>query len=257
MRAGSTIALLTGFVEPVLFLIAFGYGVGGLVGTVSLGDQTITYAEFVTPALLAVGTVNGAFFDATFGVYFKMHYLKLYRTMLSTSLGPFDVALGEIGWAMMRGAAYAVGFLGVMALFGLAATPWVMVMVPAALLIALAFASIGMSITSYLASPQQLNWLSFATLPMFLFSGTFFPITYYPQWLQWVIQATPLWQAIALMRGLMFAEIDAALLAHVAYFVTLAAAGLVLTARRLEALFLNSAPPRSKSGGPIVRTRHA
>lgn len=239
LRTSNALAFFTGFVEPVLFLVAFGYGVGGLIGTVTVEGVEVPYAAFVAPALLAASAMNGALFDATFNVFFKMHYLRLYQAMMATSLGPLDVALGEIGWAMIRGAAYAFGFLVVITLFGLATTWWSLLMIPAAVLVAFAFAAVGMSLTSYMTSFQQLNWLYFWLLPLFLFSGTFYPITNYPEWLQTVIQALPLWQAIAMMRGLMFGVIDAALLLHVAYFAVIAALGLIATTRRLEALFLS------------------
>jgi lipooligosaccharide transport system permease protein len=238
LRTNNALAFFTGFVEPVLFLIAFGYGVGGLIGTVSVDGVEVSYAAFIAPALLAASAMNGALFDATFNVFFKMHYQRLYQAMMATSLGPLDVALGEIGWAMIRGAAYAVGFLVVISLFGLTATWWALLLVPAAVLVAFAFAALGMCVTSYLRSFQQLNWVNFWLLPLFLFSGTFYPITNYPEWLQTVIQVLPLWQAIAMMRGIMFGVIDAALLVHIMYFVVIATIGLIATTRRLEALFL-------------------
>jgi lipooligosaccharide transport system permease protein len=238
VRTNNALVFLTGFVEPVIYLIAFGYGVGGLIGTVEVGGQTVSYAAFIAPALLASSAMNGALMDATFNVYFKMHFMKLYQTMLSTSLGPVDVALGEIGWAMIRGAAYAVGFTIVAALFGLLTTPWSILMIPAAVLVAFAFASVGMTLTSYMSSFQQLNWLQFFLLPLFLFSGTFYPITLYPDWLQAIIMVTPLWQSIAMMRSIAFGIFDGALFVHVAYLVVLAAVGLTYTSRRMDALFL-------------------
>lgn len=238
LRTSNMIGFLTGFVDPVIFLVAFGYGVGTLVGDVQVGGVEVPYAAFIAPALLASSAMNGAVFDSTFNVFFKMHYLRIYQSMMSTSLGPLDVALGEIGWAMVRGACYAVGFTIVVGLFGLLASPWALLMIPAAVLVAFAFAAVGMTLTSYMSSFQQLNWLQFWLLPIFLFSGTFFPITTYPEWLQAVIMVTPLWQAIAMMRGLAFGVLDAGLLVHVAYFVVLAVVGLVMTSRRLNALFL-------------------
>ncbi len=110
VRTNNALVFLTGFVEPVIYLIAFGYGVGGLIGSVEVGGQTVPYAAFIAPALLASSAMNGALMDATFNVFFKMHFMKLYEVMMSTSLGPLDVALGEISWAMIRGATYAVGF---------------------------------------------------------------------------------------------------------------------------------------------------
>jgi lipooligosaccharide transport system permease protein len=157
---------------------------------------------------------------------------------MSTSLGPLDVALGEIAWAMVRGAAYAIGFTVVAAMFGLLTTWWSLLMIPAAVLVAFAFASIGMTLTSYMTSFHQLNWLNFVLLPLFLFSGTFFPITLYPEWLQTIIMMTPLWQSIAMMRSIAFGVFDVGLLVHVLYLVAMCVVGLVMTSRRLEALFL-------------------
>lgn len=238
LRTSNTLTFLTGFVEPVIFLIAFGYGVGGLIGTVEVGGVEVSYAAFIAPALLASSAMTGALMDATFNVFFKMHFMKIYHTMMSTSLGPLDVALGEIGWAMLRGAAYAIGFTVVVALFGLLTTWWSLLMIPAAVLVAFAFASIGMTITSYMKSFHQLNWLNFWLLPIFLFSGTFYPITFYPDWLQAIIMVTPLWQAIAMMRSLAFGIFDGGLVIHVMYFAVLAVVGLWFTARRLNELFL-------------------
>ena len=238
LRTSNAISFLTGFVEPVIFLLAFGYGVGALVGTVEYRGTTVAYTAFVAPALLAASSMNGAIFDSTFNVYFKMHFMRLYQGMMSTSLGPLDVALGEIGWAMIRGATYAVGFLCVVTALGITSTWWSLLLIPSAMLIAFAFASVGMSLTSFMKSFQQLNWIQFVLMPLFLFSGTFFPITAYPEWLQVIVMATPLWQAIALCRGLFLGMVDVTLLWHVLYFAVIAAFGLLATTRRLNALFL-------------------
>lgn len=238
LRTSNALSFLTGFVEPVIFLLAFGYGVGALIGTVSVDGQTLPYAVYVAPALLAASAMNGAIFDSTFNVFFKMHYLRVYQAMTSTSLGPLDVALGEIAWAMIRGAAYAIGFLAVVTAFGLTVSWWALALVPAAMLIAFAFAAVGMAFTSYMTTFHQLNWMQFVMLPLFLFSGTFFPITAYPEWLQAIVSVTPLWQAVVLTRGLFLGAIDAGLLIPVAYFLVMALIGLVITTRRLDRLFL-------------------
>lgn len=238
LRTNNALSFLTGFVEPVIFLLAFGYGVGALVGTITYAGMTLPYAVYVAPALLAVSAMNGAIFDSTFNVFFKMHYLRIYQAMTATSLGPLDVALGEIGWAMIRGAMYAVGFLTVVTLLGLTTSWWALGLIPAAMLIAFAFASVGMAVTSYMSTFHQLNWMQFVLLPLFMFSGTFFPITAYPEWLQAVVAATPLWQAIALTRGLFLGILEPALLIPVAYFAVIAVVGLIVTTRRLDLLFL-------------------
>jgi len=110
--------------------------------------------------------------------------------------------------------------------------------IPAAVLIAFGFASVGMGVTSYFTNWQQMQVINFVMLPMFLFSGTFYPLSIYPQFVQFIIEALPLWQAIALVRGLTLGVLDLAMLGHVAYFVAMIIGGLYFTTRRLTALFM-------------------
>lgn len=238
VRTSSWVVVLSGFVEPVFYLLAFGYGIGGLIGTLEVNGEVIEYAAYVAPALLATSAMNGALYDSTWNVFFKMHFGKMYQAVLSTSMGSLDVALGEIGWALIRGFTYAVGFMIVMAPLGLIITPWALLAVPAAVLVAFGFASIGMGITTYLKSFHEMNWVNFFLLPMFLFSGTFYPISVFPTALQAVIQAFPLWQAVDLIRSLMLGQIDSGLVGNVIYFAVMVMIGLVLTTRRLTALFM-------------------
>jgi len=229
----------SGFVEPVFYLLAFGYGIGQFIeGTTDGLGNPITYAQFIAPALLATSAMNGAIYDSTWNVFFKMHFGKIYNGMLSTSMGTLDVALGEIGWALLRGLAYAIGFMAVVTPMGLIPSSMGLLAIPASVLIAFGFASIGMGVTSYLKSHQQMQWIQLVMLPMFLFSGTFFPLTIYPEPIQWFIQALPLWQAIELIRGLTLGIMNMAMLGHVLYFVVMIIGGLYFTTRRLTALFL-------------------
>lgn len=240
LKSFSGLTFIAGFVEPVLFLIAFGYGVGGMVGNITdTNGDTISYAAYIMPALLATSAMNGAIFDSTWNVYFKMQFAKLYEGMLATSLGTLDVALGEIGWAMFRGMIYGIGFVTVVGSLGLVPSVGGAIMsVLAATIVAFAFAAVGMGITSYVKSFQQLDMVSFFLLPMFLFSGTLFPLTIFPTWAQWLIQALPLRQAIELVRDCMNLEFSWALAGHLAYFAIMIIGGLYFTTRRLTALFL-------------------
>jgi lipooligosaccharide transport system permease protein len=191
------------------------------------------------PALLATSAMNGAIFDSTWNVFFKMHFAKLYQGMLATSLGTLDVAIGEIGWAMFRGMIYAIGFVSVVGSLGLIpSVGGAALAVVCATLVAFAFASVGMGITSYMKSFQQLDMVNFFLLPMFLFSGTLFPVTIFPQWAQFLIQALPLRQAIDLIRDAMNLNLNLGMLGHVAYFAAMIIGGLFFTTRRLTALFL-------------------
>ncbi len=238
-KTSSWMVVLSGFVEPVFYLLAFGFGLGGMIGTVSDSNgHAVSYAAYIAPALLATSAMNGAIYDSTWNVFFKMHFGKLYQTVLATSMGVLDVAMGEIGWALLRGFTYAIGFMIVMTPLGLIPSWWGILAIPGAVLIAFGFASIGMGITSYLKSFQGMNWVNFFMLPMFLFSGTFYPLTIYPDWLRITIEALPLWQAIQLERALTLGTLDAGTALHVLYFAVMIAGGLWFTTRRLNALFL-------------------
>jgi lipooligosaccharide transport system permease protein len=231
--------ILTGFFEPLFYLFALGTGLKGLVGTViGPGGHPISYTAFIAPALLAASAMNGAVYDSTMNVFFKMRYAKLYDAMLATSLGPLDVAIGEISWALIRGGLYSAGFLAVMLTMGLTASAWAWLLLPASLLIAFGFAAVGMAVTSFLKSIQDLDLIQLAVLPMFLFSGTFYGLSVYPRWLQIVIECLPLNQGIELLRNLNAGVFDWSVLGHVAYFLVMAAIGLVVTARRLDTLLL-------------------
>ena len=238
-KTSSWLIVLSGFVEPVFYLLSFGFGLGALIGGVTDGaGNSVSYAAYIAPALLATSAMNGAIYDSTWNVFFKMHFGKLYQTMLATSLGTLDVALGEIGWALLRGLAYAMGFMVIMAPLGLIPSWWGILAIPGAVLVAFGFASIGMGITSYLKNFQQMNWVNFFMLPMFLFSGTFYPLSIYPDWLRMIIEAMPLWHAIQLERDLTLGTVGWSTLAHVAYFLVMIAGGLYFTTKRLSALFL-------------------
>src|SRR5579875_2203093 len=169
--------LVSGFFEPLFYLLSIGIGIGGLVGTVAGPHGPVRFAGFVAPALLASSAMNGAVLDSTFNVFHKLKYAKLYDSMLATPLGPADLAIGEISWALLRGGLYAVGFLVVMAVMGLLTSPWALLALPAALLIALAFAAIGMAATTFMRSWQDFDLVNLAVLPMFFFSTTFYPLS--------------------------------------------------------------------------------
>ena len=239
-RSTNWLVIVSGFFEPIFYLLSLGIGFGALVGDVQTSSgQTVPYAAFIAPALLATAAMNGAVYDSTWNVFFKMHFAKLYEGMLATSLGPLDVALGEILLALLRGALYALGFMLVMQVLGLNLSWWALLALPAVLLIAFGFASFGMGITSYMKTFQQMDWINFILLPMFLLSATFYPITVYPEPIQAIIKALPLWHGVELVRGLTTGIVDWGMLWHVLYFLVMIVLGLILTTRRLRALFLD------------------
>ncbi len=230
--------ILSGFFEPVFYLLALGQGLGALVGTVDAGAGPVSYAAYIAPGLLATSAMNGAIYDSTVNVFAKMRYAKLYDAMLATSLGPMDVALGEIAWSLLRGGIYSTGFVVIMLGLGLLGSWWALLAVPAALLIALGFAAIGMAVTSFMRSWQQMQWINTAILPMFLFSTTFYPLSVYPPAVAAVVKCLPLYQGIELMRGLSLGIVSWELLWHVLYFLVMAGIGILVTSRRLVRLLL-------------------
>jgi lipooligosaccharide transport system permease protein len=237
-KSSTWMIVISGFVEPVLFLLSFGYGLKDLVGDITVAGQPIGYVVFIAPALLATSAMNGAIYDSTMNVYFKLKHDRIYHGMLATSLGPMDVALGEISWALLRGLSYAIGFMAIVTPLGLIPSAWGILAIPAAVLIAFGFASFGMAVTSYMKSWQQLEIVNVVLLPMFLFSGSFYPLSVFPDWLQTVIRLFPLAHAIDLVRGLTLGNISWALVGHAMYFVVMIVVGLFFTTKRLNALFM-------------------
>jgi len=231
--------LLSGFFEPVFYLFGIGYGLGSLVpSVVGPSGEPISYGLFVAPALLASSAMNGAIYDSTFNVFFKLRYAKTYDAVLATPLGVGDVALGEITWALIRGTLYSIGFVAVMVLFGLVASPWALLTLPAAMLIGFAFAAVGMAATTFMRQWTDFDYITMATLPLFLFSATFYPITAYPETLQVIVSLTPLYQGVDLLRSLTTGAVGPGLLWHVAYLLVMGLIGLVIAARRLDKLLL-------------------
>jgi lipooligosaccharide transport system permease protein len=233
------IVILSGFFEPLFYLGSIGFGLGALVGTVNgPGGQPVSYQLFVAPALLASAAMNGAVAEGTFNFFFKLRYNKTFDAILATPLSPGDVAVGELVWALIRGGIYAIAFLLVMVVLGLAVSPWVLLTVPAALLIGFAFGAVAMAATSFMRTWQDFDLINLVILPMFLFSGTFYPIDAYPEALRVIVQLTPLYQGVDLLRSLVVGHLDGVLLFHGAYLSVMGIAGLYLVSRRLDKLLL-------------------
>ena len=233
------LVIFSGFFEPLFYLLSIGLGIGGIVGDIPGPDGTpIPYALFVAPALLASASMNGAIAESTFNVFFKLNYQKTYDAVLATPLGPGDVALGEIGWAVIRSTLYALGFMVVIFVLGLVVSPWAIFAVPAATLLAFAFAAAGMAATTFMRSWQDFDLIQLIVLPLFLFSGTFYPITAYPPALQLFVQLTPLYQGVDLIRALITGVVDPGILWHVVYLSVMGVIGLAIVARRLDKLLL-------------------
>jgi lipooligosaccharide transport system permease protein len=226
--------IVSGFFEPLFYLLSIGLGIGKLVGDIG----GVPYRAFVAPALLASSAMNGAVYDSTMNIFYKLKYAHTYDALLATPLKVGDIAVGEIGWALLRGQLYATVFLFVMLILGLLHSPWAVLALPAATLIGFAFAATGLAATSYMRTWQDFDFVLLAVLPLFLFSASFYPLSVYPRGLQIVVECTPLFHGVALVRALCLGDVGPGLLVHVAYLAVMGYVGLSVASRRLERLLL-------------------
>jgi lipooligosaccharide transport system permease protein len=226
--------IVSGFFEPLFYLAGLGIGVGTLVGDFGYAGQSVSYQEFVAPALLAASAMNGAIYETTGNVFFKLNYAKTYDGVLATPLGVRDIAVAETIYALMRGALYAVAFVIVMLALGLVESAWALAAVPAALLIGAAFAALGLSAVTLMRSWADFGFVELMTLPMFLFSATFVPLEEYPEAAQWILPLTPLYHGVDMIRALTLGTVGWDVLVNVAYLLGVLALGVWFTARRLE-----------------------
>jgi lipooligosaccharide transport system permease protein len=188
--------------------------------------------------MLAASAFNGALIDSTYNVFFKLKYDKLYDQMLATPLTTIDIARGEILWGQLRGGTYSAAFLVVMWGLGLVHTWWAVLALPAALLIGFAFAAVCMAATTWMTSWQDFEKITLFQLPLFLFSGTFFPITAFHGVLRWVVEVTPLYRGVVLCRELTTGVLTWASVVSVVYLVVMGLIGLAVVRRRLDRLLL-------------------
>ena len=236
--------IFSGFFEPLFYLFSMGFGVGALVGAVQLDNgSTVAYAVFVAPALLASSAMNGAIYETSNNFFFKLKYAKLYDAIIATPMSLKDVARGEILWALLRGSLYVVGFLAVIAVLGIAglgliSSPLGILAFPAAMVVGFAFAGAGMAATTFVRKWQDFDFLQLAIMPMFLFSGTFYPISAYPPALQVFVQCTPLYRGVHLIRALTTGNPDVWIAVDVAYLLAMGLIGLWIVGKRLNKLLL-------------------
>lgn len=229
--------VLSGFFEPLFYLFSIGVGLGVLIGEVEgPGGALISYEEFVAPALLASSAMNGAVFESTTNFFFKLKYGKIYDAMLATPMQPRDIAIGELGFSLLRGGLYAVAFLVIVTVLGYMTSPLGLLALPAALLIGIAFGGIGLAATTWMRSWQDFDLVTLVTMPLFLFSATFTPIGEYPGAVQTIVKISPLYHGTELVRGFILGVADWSMIGHAGYLVVLGAIGLAIAGRRIEGL---------------------
>ncbi|MDQ3895269.1 MAG: ABC transporter permease [Actinomycetota bacterium] len=229
------LVVVSGFFEPLFFLLALGIGVGALVGHIDVGGRSVPYREFVAPALLAASAMNGPVYEAG-NVFFKLKYARTYEGVLATPLSARDVALGELLYTLMRGAVYALGFVCVMLALGLVASPWAVLAVPASVLVCAAFAAAALYGTTLMRSWADFAVIELFTLPMFLFSATFVPAAEYPDAARWLLPLTPLYHGVELLRAFTLGDVKPVVLANVGYLAAMTLVFYALADRRLTKL---------------------
>ena len=230
------IIIVSGFFEPLFYLLGIGFGLGSLVQGIELADgRTIPYQAFVAPGLLAMSTMNGAIAESIFNVFFKLNFSRTYEGILATPLGIREIAIGELVWSLMRGGMYVIAFLGVMLALGLILSPWAVLIVPAAILLGAAFSAAGLATTAYLRTVQDFDLpMGLVVMPMFLFSGTFFPTTAYPEPVRWLMELTPLFHGTNLFRGLSTGLLEPRMLWDLAYLIVFCGLCLWVAMRQME-----------------------
>ena len=230
----------SGLGEPVFYLLSIGIGIGKLVGAIrGPGGHLYPYATYVAPALLAASAMNGAVYESTFNVFFKLKYAKVYDAVLATPMQAIDVARGEIATALLRGTIYSAVFVVMMSALGDVASGWAALALPAAVLIGFAFAAVGMAATTFMRGWTDFDLIQLVLLPLFLFSTTFYPLSTYPRWLQIVVECTPLYHGVVLERSLTLGAIGWPAVGHAAYLAVMGMVGVGIAGRRIRRLLLS------------------
>lgn len=235
-------SIFSSFLNPVLFLLAMGVGLGTYVdrsGTAAEALAGLSYLQFLAPGLLAATTMQAAAFESTFPIMGGLTWQKTFHAMYATPISPRDIVLGNLAWIAIRLTSIAAIFTIVMALFGAAASPLILLAIPAAVLTGMAFAAPIAGFSATQRTPEKFNAVfRFGITPLFLFSGTFFPISNLPAAIQPIAWLSPLWHGVELTRGLALGTLFAApavAVVHVAVLVAIFAVGSVWAFRTVEA----------------------
>ncbi|OJF09369.1 ABC transporter permease [Couchioplanes caeruleus] len=237
LRSAYWLVMASGFLEPILYLFSIGVGVGTLVGDLTLPDgRVVGYAAFVAPAMLASSAMTGALAETTFNFFGKMKFMKLYDGMLATPVRPIEIAMGELAWAMLRGNIYAAAFLVVMVVMELTTPARALAAFAGAVLVGFAFGAAGMALSTFMRSWQDFDLVASAQFALFLFSGTFVPAEAYPSILRWLVEVTPLYRSVDLIRAITTGGVGWIQLLDVVYLLVVVALGLAVAGRRMEKL---------------------
>lgn len=227
---------LSGLIEPVLYFVAIGGGLGRLVGAVPAPGGPMPYDAFVAPAMLAVSAMNTTIFGTMFVFFHKLRYARTFDAVLATPMDVRDVLRGELVWTMAVSTLYATAFLALLVALNIAESAWSVLAVPTATLIGFSFGGAGLGLATFMRSYTNFDYVHVAITPLFLFSATFFPLDGYPDAFTWLVRLSPLYQGVALERALIAGYPTPGLIVHVAYLLLMGWSGLRLATRRLRLL---------------------
>jgi len=187
--------------EPLLYLTAFSIGLNQLIGDIGYRGLRLSYAAFIAPALLAINMMNNAFYENTYGSFVRMYYQKTFDAMMATPLNLPEIITGEIVWGATKSVIATCVMIAVISLFGFVNYPAGLLIIPLSFIGGIAFGSLGMYFTGTVQNIEIFNLPIFLLItPMFLFSGTFFPVETLPAWAQSLSVALPLTHLVNLSR---------------------------------------------------------
>jgi lipooligosaccharide transport system permease protein len=234
-QKGWKVIFLPPFLEPLFYLLAFGIGLSGLVGDLHYRGTEISYVRFIASALIAVSMMNNAFFETTYTSFVRMYYQKTFDAMLATPLSVEEVITGEIVWGATKSVVATLIMLPVISAFGLIRYPGGLLTLPLAFLGGLAFGSIGMLFTGTVKSIEMFNLPVFLFVtPMFLLSGTFFPLENLPPWSQYAALLFPLTHLVTLTRDFCLGELHLSAFWGLGYLVLFTAIFFPLAVRKMR-----------------------
>jgi lipooligosaccharide transport system permease protein len=201
-RQNWKISFIPPLLEPIFYLLAFGIGLSNLVGKISYDSHQVTYVQFIAPALLATNIMNSAFFENTYSSYVRMYYQKTFDAMMATPLTLQEIITGEIFWGATKSLMGTIVMLFVISFFGVMSYPSALMIIPISFLGGIAFGALGMCFTSWVKNIELFNIPIFLIItPMYLFSGTFFPLENLPLWSRYLAHALPLTHLVNITRS--------------------------------------------------------
>ena len=240
LRRTWQVNFLPPILEPVLYLLAFGAGLGLLVGDVSYRGEAVSYVAYIAPALIAINIMYNGFFENTYASFVRMYYQKTYDAIMATPLNLDEIVTGEIVWGAVKSLIATILMVAVISFFRLLVYPQALLIVPLAFLGGLAFGSLAMCFTAVVPQIEVFNFPIFLFItPMFLFSGTFFPLETLPHWAQILAQVLPLTHLVAIVRALAMGKLQAQLLLSLLYLIIFSALTFVLAILLMRRRLIN------------------